>query len=139
MSSNIDFLWRACCGGGAFVFFILGLCAGCGGGDARKYDVSGTVSYGGEPVPTGAIVFEPAASQEKPGPPGFAPIEAGKFDTRNGKGVVGGPYVVKISGNDGKEDELGLFPSGQPLFAEHVIQIELPKEDSEQVFEVPRK
>ena len=139
MSANVDFSGRAWCGGGAFAFFTLLLCVGCGGGDARQYDVSGTVSYGGQPVPTGAIVFEPAASQEKSGPPGFAPIEAGKFDTRNGKGVVGGPYVVKISGNDGRQDELGLFPSGQPLFAEHVIKIDLPKEDSEQAFEVPRQ
>ena len=139
MSSNVALLAWARFRGSALVLVVLVVCVGCGGGDARQYDVSGTVSYGGEPVPTGAIVFEPATSQKNSGPPGFAPIEAGKFDTRNGKGVVGGPYVVKISGNDGKQDELGLFPSGQPLFEEHVINIDLPKEDSEQAFEVPRK
>lgn len=122
------------------ICFVLTACLGCGGtGDAREYDVSGTVSHGGQPVPTGAIVFEPDVSKGNSGPSGFAPIKDGRFDTRDGQGVMGGPYVIKISGNDGKQDELGLLPAGQPLFQEHEMHVELPKEDSEQTFDVPRQ
>ena len=137
MSSYFDSLERGWFGGSLLGSIALAVCVGCGGsGDGRQYDVSGTITHEGQPVPTGAVVFEPDASQGNSGPAGFAPIKDGKFDTREGQGVIGGPYVIKISGNDGKQDDLGLFPSGQPLFSEHVIRINLPEEDSEQTFEV---
>lgn len=112
---------------------------GCGGGrDARQYHVSGTVTYDGQPVPAGAVVFEPDTAQGNAGPPGFAPIRQGRFDTRSGKGVVGGPHVVKISGSDGQPDDLGLFPSGTPLFPEYVHRVDLPQESSTHEFDVPK-
>ena len=118
--------------------FVLITCVGCGGSDdPRQYRVSGSVTYSGKPVPTGAVVFEPDVKQGNSGPAGHAPINDGRYDTRMGQGIVGGPHVVRISGTDGKPDDLGLFPSGAPLFREHVLHIDFPNQESTHDFEVP--
>lgn len=105
---------------------------GCGDSD-KLYNVTGTVSYDGKPVPKGLVFFDP----KEGGPQGFANIEGGKFSTaRAGKGVRGGAYTVRISGFDGKE--ANEAPFGQPLFNEHQEQRELPKANSEVNFELKK-
>lgn len=76
---------------------------GCGGDDSgldRRYKVSGTVKYKGEPVGKGTIAFEPT----NPAPPagrlasGF--IENGYYTLTTaveGDGVLAGEYKVVIS------------------------------------------
>ncbi|MEZ6140660.1 MAG: hypothetical protein R3B84_08820 [Zavarzinella sp.] len=112
---------------------------GCGGGGGSTYDVTGMVTFQGKPVPKGFITFEPDTAKGNTGPGGGATIVNGKFKTDKGKGVVGGPYIVKIVGYDGivanqSGEEL---TDGKPLFAPYVTNFDFPKEDSDQKFEVP--
>lgn len=75
----------------AFVLLILGLLAGCGGGQATG-DVSGTVSFDGKPVEMGSITFLPADGN---GPSAGGSITDGKYAVAK---VPVGAAKVKISG-----------------------------------------
>jgi hypothetical protein len=99
------------------------LLVGCGG-DEKVYDVSGTITYEGKPIPKGLIFFDPDKGQQ-----GFANIENGKFDTSvtgQGKGIRGGKYTIRISGYDGVPGPEAPF--GKALFPEHQLTKELPAE-----------
>jgi hypothetical protein len=115
------------------------LCAGCGGGDSTtRYDVAGTVTFDGKPVPAGVILFTPDVSKNNRGPTGFAKIKDGKYDTRQeGKGTVGGPHTVAISGSDGARLPQQELPDGMPLFTDYGTAVDLPKAATTQDFEVP--
>ena len=100
----------------------------------KLYRVSGTVTYDGKPIPKGVISFVPQAD----GPQGFANIWDGKYDTaKEGKGVRGGSYDVRINGFDGKE--ANEAPFGQALFPEYNGAKELPSEDSTYDLDVPKR
>ncbi|EAQ81352.1 hypothetical protein [Blastopirellula marina] len=102
----------------------------------RTYQCSGIVTFNGEPVELGYINFEPNTTAGNSGPGASARITQGRYKTEEGKGVVGGPYRVVIVGYDGKSpDGLG---DGSPLFPEFVIERDLPRDDSDQDFEIPR-
>src|SRR5262245_10803606 len=91
--------------------------AGCGG--ERTYELSGSVTFKGKPVPTGQIMLEPDASAGNKGPAAFAKIKDGHYDTRilEGRGTVGGPHIVQIQGRDGVPR--GELLNGMPLFSEY--------------------
>lgn len=120
------------------------VCFGCGGGETgpQRYRVSGTVTYGGMPVPAGTIVFEPDASAGAKGPQGTARIEDGKFDTdtADGRGVVGGTHIVRISGSK-SPSEAKVDSSGESvapvLFTNYTTKVDFPKEASTHVLDVP--
>jgi len=118
--------------------FLLALCAaGCDRGPAL-YHVSGSVTYDDKPLPAGQIFFDPDVSKGNDGPQGFAHIKAGEFDTaEGGRGVRGGPYVIRIQGFDGKPGN--ELPLGKPLFTNFRESRDLPKEKSEQNFDVLAK
>jgi hypothetical protein len=112
--------------------------AGCGSGEEKLYNVSGTVTYDGKPVPKGLIFFDPDPTKGTAGTQGFANIVNGKYDTADkGKGVRGGSYVVRVNGFDGKE--ANDAPFGQPLFPEYTDKKELPKENSTFDLAIPKK
>ena len=123
---------------GVFVIFV-GILApiGCDKGGPARYDVSGTVTYQGQPVPIGSIVFEPDSTKGNSGASGSAQIKDGKYDTReeDGTGTIGGPHLVRILGLDGKPD--GELTRGTPLFPEYGTTIDLPKETTTHDFDVP--
>lgn len=111
--------------------------SGCGGPSGpERYHVSGTVTFDGKPVPAGSVLFEPDKSKGNSGPAAGVKIKGGKYDTRiDGKGMVGGPHLVKIIGTDGvapSED----FPEGTVLF-EYATTADLPKDEATQDFDVP--
>lgn len=109
---------------------------GCGERPPTQYHVSGNVTFGGKPVPAGSILFEPDTTKGNQGPAGFAKIKDGKYDTRNsGQGTVGGPHVVRITGLDGIPAE--ELPEGALLFPEYKTEVDLPKQNSTQDFDVP--
>lgn len=114
--------------GAAFVV----LAVGCeSGSETPSYQVSGTVTFNGEPVPKGTIDFEPDGTKGGKGMAGFATITDGKFDTatEGGRGVYGGPYIIRILAFDGKPAEEA--PYGTALFSpEHIENKELPKENT---------
>jgi hypothetical protein len=127
-------LWRC----GVLALVTLGIC-GCGDHDGTtRYDVSGTVTYGGKPVPAGEIVFMPDGSKHNQGAPGFTKIMDGKFDTAlDGKGHISGPHVARISGFDGRGT--AELPDGAKLFPDYTIPIDLPKEKANCDFDIPPK
>ncbi len=112
------------------------LCQGCGTGGSNKFDVSGTITFDGKPVPAGRIDFFPDLAKGNDGLQGFAIIKDGVFDTRKaGQGHTGGAIVIRIEGFDGKSDD-PKFP-GTPIFVPHQITRDLPKEPTTQTFDVP--
>ncbi len=111
---------------------------GCGGsGGVERYDVSGTVTYQGKPVPAGMILFEPDTSRGNKGPGGSGKIEHGYYVTH--LGAVGGPHRVRILGYDGVAvdtvDE-GHKSEGSPLFSDYSTTVDLPQANSTQNFDV---
>src|SRR5687768_9092039 len=76
--------------------------SGCGGGSDGQpiYRVSGAVTFDGQPIPQGTIVFSPDLSKRNDGPQGVAPIKDGKYDTQGGQGMgaVGGAMKVSVTG-----------------------------------------
>jgi hypothetical protein len=114
------------------------LLAGCGRGPTL-YHVSGRVTYDGQPLPAGVIYFDPDVTRNHDGPQGYAVIKNGTYNTsaRGGKGVVGGAYVARIEGFDGRPGR--ELPLGTPLFTDFQKRRELPWASSEQDFTVPRR
>src|SRR5262245_43058825 len=100
---------RVVCGVGLLV----GLVAGCGSSEASGH-LSGKVTFNGQPVPKGRIVFLPDGSKGGSGQGTVAEISNGSYDTRpGGTPLPTGALVVRIEGFDGKS---GSNPSGKPLF-----------------------
>jgi hypothetical protein len=110
----------------------------CGPGEPVYFDISGTVTYQGKPVPMGTIYFEPDSSKGVKGQMGSADIRAGQYDTKGkGRGVLGGAYVIRLGGFDGKVAYEA--PYGAALFPEYSMSKELPKEHQTLDIEVPVK
>lgn len=106
----------------------------------KRYAISGTVTYDGKPVPKGFITFSPDSSKANQGPGSGATIENGKYETEDGKGVIGGPYVVEIRGSDGVpyKEEGEDVPGGKQLFPKYEVKVDIAKEDSDELnFEIP--
>lgn len=104
--------------------------AGCSGADPgpERFHVSGTVTFGGQPVPRGTVIFEPDAKAGSAGPQGLARIVDGKFDTAaEGKGVVGGAQVARING---QEAGASADSAGKPLFNEFSVEVSLSKDSA---------
>jgi hypothetical protein len=112
---------------------LLAAVAGCSP-EEKLYDVSGTVTHQGKPVPQGLIYFDPEGS----GPQGFANIEDGKFNTATagkGRGIRGGKYTVRINGFDGKVGPES--PMGAAVFPEHTFRKDLPAQNQTLDYDVP--
>ncbi|MEX1039968.1 MAG: hypothetical protein WDZ51_05030 [Pirellulaceae bacterium] len=119
------------------IWFLVAL-VGCNAEPSGLYHVSGTIDFNGQPVPAGTILFQPDGSHGAKGPAGIALIRDGKYNTAGpgGKGVVGGPHRVRITGLDGKPVAMG--PEGVPLFPDYSTTIDLPTEDTTHDFSVPQ-
>lgn len=116
--------------------------SGCGTGE-RAYHLSGNVTFKGQPVPQGHIIFEPDSSKGNSGAPGRSKIVDGKYDTRSedGMGIVGGPHVIRIVGMSGNVTGASKGEVGLPsmLFPQYTISEDLPKEDGTKDFDVSAK
>lgn len=97
---------------------------GCSGETGpQRYRVQGTVTYDGQPLQFGRISFVPDAARGTKGPPGYALVREGRFDTNasNGKGTVPGAIRVLITGYDySAPEEEEALPN---LFTDHAIEI----------------
>ena len=127
----------------SFLAAILACClAGCGEAEPETYQLSGTATFDGKPIPAGQIYFMPDGSKNNSGPAGFAQIHDGKFDTKleGGKGHVAGPMIVKIEGFDpaGKTKDAAGEEIVQSLFPTYETTADLPKEDSTQGLRCPQ-
>lgn len=122
------------------VLAMLALSVGCNRntGPAR-YDVSGSITYDGKPVPAGSIIFAPDTSKGNDGPGASAEIKDGVYRTRANQGTVGGPHVATVSGFDGVPYQNGPVtnPMGKALFTNVQISVDLPKQTTTQDIVVP--
>ena len=66
-------------------------CAGCG---KRDLSISGAVTFDGQPVDEGSIVFEPADGK---GPTVGGTIESGRYSVTSAAEVLPGAKVVRIT------------------------------------------
>ncbi|TWT73998.1 hypothetical protein [Allorhodopirellula solitaria] len=99
----------------AFAGFTL-VIAGCGPSEPGRYQISGNVTYQGDPVQHGTIMFEPDTSKGNSGAAGSAAIVDGKFDSaQDGTGFSGGPQIVSIQGFSGENVNPEYAPYGTPI------------------------
>jgi hypothetical protein len=123
-----------------WTWLLVGLLGGCSA-DAgpRRYTVSGTVTYAGQPVPTGEVRFEPDPEQGARGPGAFARIQGGRFRTEPGWGAIAGPHWVRVQAGSGRNASLA-DPVGDPLIpGEHRTKLVLPNADSTQEIVIPAR
>jgi hypothetical protein len=123
----------------ALVLLLCFAVVGCDTGE-RRYRLSGSVTFNGQPVPEGYIVFEPDGSQGNQGGPGRAKILDGKYDTglEGNVGVLGGPHLIRIQGFDKKitgasTQEVALPKS---LFTDYSVSENLPQQNGSKDFDV---
>ncbi len=123
----------------ALLFFVL-VISGCGSETKgpKRYDVSGTVTFDGKPVPYGSITFTPDDSKGNGGSQGVATIRDGKYDTaKEGKATIGGPHKVRITGTSKEAEHASEDDTIPPLFSNYQTDIDLPETTTTHNFEVP--
>lgn len=105
---------------------------GCGGGGETRHRLSGEAKYDGKPIPYGEVLFTPDGAQKNSGPQGIAYIRDGRYDTGTlgGKGIAGGPTVVRVTGFTG--------PGGK-LLCEVELPADLPRQDGTHDIDVPKQ
>tara|TARA_R110002095_G_scaffold142965_1_gene123815 strand:- start:26051 stop:26464 length:414 start_codon:yes stop_codon:yes gene_type:complete len=127
----------------SLILMLILISFGCSQGEAdgpEKFALSGKVTFAGKPVPAGEVSLEPDSAKGNSGPASVAIIKQGEYATETGKGIIGGPYIVRISGNDGVSVTLpdGMqLPEGKQLFGSYETKIEFAKENATKDFEVP--
>lgn len=116
------------------------LAAGCGS-EVDRQDVSGKVTFAGQPIAYGHIMFMPE-STEKLAPTGEAEIIDGHYDTSEpgGAGIIPGPHQVRITGYQQRppevsSDETAPVKSEPPLFDGYSTKADLKAGEND--FDVP--
>lgn len=105
---------------------------GCGRSGIDRNDLSGKITYKGQPVPFGTISFRPNRKKGGAGPSGFAQIVEGDYSTSSsGKGAVSGPVIVMIEGLVANK------PMAAALFPTYKTEMDITGEIEELDFEVP--
>lgn len=95
----------------ALILGLLAAAGGCTGGDApRRFDVTGTVTLNGQPLPAGSIRFQPTGAS---GRPEGASIRDGRFSLQ----AAEGSYQVAVSATRAVEPKGALKDMG-PTFVE---------------------
>jgi len=119
------------------VLVLLLATAGCG--QKNLEPLSGTVTFNGEPLKVGAIVFVAAGtdggkSVDAAAPPATAGIKDGHFEVPQEWGLKHGPYQVTIKGYEGVPRE--NMPLGFNLFPDFDTTFEYKGQKTAE-FEVP--
>lgn len=75
------------------------LLPGCGGDAPEFHQLSGKVTFDGQPVVYGAVEFIPDASKGQQGPAGSADIVDGAYDTAaaGGQGLSKGAHIARVT------------------------------------------
>ena len=117
-------------------------CASVGcGGPARlaRYEISGTVTHDGKPVPSGSLRFSPDFDKGNRGPATSIVITDGTYRSVDGFGVFGGPYTVEISVFEALTDQqTKAFVTPKPLFKPYTTVVDLDKKGGVKDFDVPK-
>jgi hypothetical protein len=115
---------------------VLLIAGGCGS-QKKVGQLSGTVTFKGQPVPAGFISFMPDAAKGGMGSVKVAQIKDGKYDTSlsSDPGVVPGPSLIRIAGFDGKV--VPLWAQGKQIFNIYELRDTVPEGTGTRDFEVP--
>lgn len=122
----------------AFAVLLSAACllSGCTQSDGpQTYQLSGKATFDGKPIPYGSILLEPDTEKGNSGPGSVAGITEGSYQTKEGKGHVGGPHVATIIATDGSQPESPDVDNS--LFPPYRTEVDLPQKDSRHDFEVP--
>jgi len=113
------------------------LCVGCFNSGPDYHQVSGNVTFNGQPVPLGEVSFTPNSAEGNSGPSVVCPINEGKYQSPAGRGVVGGAYIAVISGfqKASPSNDPTASDYGQRLFPVQRKTLALPDQDSQYDFE----
>lgn len=108
-------MFHGCLRTGVLLIAILAI-AGCGRGKRETANLSGKVSFKGQPVPEGFINFLPDVPGGNKGEVKGFPIKDGVYDTAQGKnpGIYPGANKIMVSGFNGKAKQ--LWPQGEQIF-----------------------
>ncbi|NDC54528.1 MAG: hypothetical protein EBZ74_09630 [Planctomycetia bacterium] len=100
------------------------LIVGCGPQGVARYDVEGTVTFDGKPLPRGTIRFEADATKGNSGPVGIAAIVDGSYSTAGdgSRGALRGPIVAVIMGLPAAKPDVEYQ---RPLFEDYRIEATL--------------
>lgn len=111
---------------------------GCGSGNQgpQRYDISGTVTYQGQPVTRGTITFSPNMDKGNEGPVAMSQIIEGKYDTRSAgaKSPIAGELLVHV---EGYGPPLPNEEVPKPLFKTYVMEFSMPKKNQQLDIDVP--
>ena len=112
-----------------FLWFGLSLC-GCSKSDPY-FHVAGKVTFNGQPVPAGEVQMMPDSTKGNRGPSVMASIKDGQYATRAGRGIVGGHYILMITGFQAAPYSTDPTAPGygKKLFDRTKQSFEFPKED----------
>lgn len=118
----------------ACALLVLGLAGGCSG-STKKAQLSGKVTFKGQPVPAGYISFMPVDGTL--GSVRVVQIKDGVYDSAQEKdpGIFSGSMVVTIAGFDGKK--IKGFSQGKQIFNPYEKRVTVPGGTSTMDFEVP--
>jgi hypothetical protein len=86
------------------------------------------------------VYFTPDAAAGNDGPPAYAEIVNGAFDTSatNGRNAISGPHHVVINGHEpGPAQADAEFGGAKALFGDYRTSVVLPASASQQAFDVP--
>ncbi|MGE3807700.1 MAG: hypothetical protein AB7K24_23810 [Gemmataceae bacterium] len=121
----------------AWMMLVPALLVGCGQSDGR-HQIKGTITWQGNPVPAGSIVFEPDTAKGNQGPAGVAEIHEGRFITGPEFGARSGPHIARFQLCDGKSQG-DMAPHGLFLTPEIRLEVDLPAEGGTLDFALPRE
>lgn len=99
--------------------------------------ISGKVTFKGEPVPAGWISFTPDVAKGGLGQVQLFQINDGVYDssTQSPPGIVPGSYLIRIAGFDGKQ--IPFYVQGKQIFNPIQDEIVVPDGASEKDFVIP--
>ena len=122
---------------------LLGLVSllGCGKAAPALTEISGTVTFKGQPIPAGDVNFTPDVSISG-GQSRMYMVKDGKYDSaqkqKDGSvpgGLLPGKYKVRVAGYDGKQ--VPMFMDGKQIFNAIELEMEIGTGKVTQNFEVP--
>lgn len=120
-----------------------GLLPGCGGDGIKRHQVTGKVTFQGQPVEYGTIFFEPEASVGLIAPTSSARIEHGEYQTAKADSPTTGAYKVRVMGFDQSKMKKNTPPEEiietPELFPAYTLSVEIPPPQDRLDIDVPAK
>ena len=109
---------------------------GCGKAAPALTEISGTVTFKGQPIPAGDVNFSPDVSISG-GQSRMYMVKDGKYDSAQtqGNGLLPGKYKVRVAGYDGKQ--IPMYMNGKQIFNAIELDIEIGTGKVTKDFEVP--